>query len=179
MNQPSEGGGRRPALIDRLGDGLSRVCLAIAAAALLGIVAINGSNIVARYIFIAPFSWAEELMLFLMILSVFSGAVAITWRNMHIRIDTFVDMAGPGLRRAIMAVGSVVAIAAIAVIVQASAKIVSILHTLDQRSDALEVPSWIPQSFLTIGLSIVALLMAVRTVLAFVRAGTERQGGQP
>ncbi len=30
-------------------------------------------------------------MLFLMILGVFSGAVAVTWRNLHIRIDTIVD----------------------------------------------------------------------------------------
>jgi len=178
MNDKSDGGGGL-ALIDRLGNGLSRLCLSIAAAALLCIVAINGANIVARYIFISPFSWAEEIMLFLMILAVFSGAVAITWRNLHIRIDTFVDLAAPGLRRALMAIGSAIAIAAIAVIVHASANIVSILHTLDQRSDALEVPSWIPQSFLTVGLAIVALLMAVRTVLAFVRPGPDRQGDRP
>ena len=70
---------------------LTQFCLAIAAGALLCIVAINGANVVARYLFGTPFSWAEELMLFLMILSVFSGAIAITWRNLHIRIDTFVD----------------------------------------------------------------------------------------
>ena len=32
-------------------------------------------------------------MLFLMILSVFAGAIAVTWRNLHIRIDTFVERA--------------------------------------------------------------------------------------
>jgi len=169
MSEDVGGSARRPALIDRLGDALSYGCSAIAAVALLCIVAINGANVVARYVFVAPFSWAEEAMLFLIILSVFSGAIAVTWRHMHIRIDTFVDFAPPNVRLALIAIGTAVAIAAILTIVYASAKIVWLLYELDQRSDAMELPSWIPQSFLTIGLAVVALLMAVRTVLMIVR----------
>ena len=60
--------GPQPALVDRCGDFLAQFCLAIAAGALICIVAINGANVVARYLFGSPFSWAEELMLFLMIL---------------------------------------------------------------------------------------------------------------
>ena len=74
--------------INWLCDGIAHACLVIAALSLLCIVAINGANVVARYFFGSPFSWAEELMLFLMILGVFTGAVAVTWRNLHIRIDT-------------------------------------------------------------------------------------------
>lgn len=169
MTQNTDPIGTRPALVDRLGDLLSRGCLAVSAASLFAIVGINGANVLARYIFISPFSWAEELMLFLMILSVFSGAIAVTWRNMHIRIDTFVELASPPVRRVILTIGAAVAIAAIVTITYASANIVSILHTLDQRSDALDVPSWIPQSFLSIGLAAIALLIGVRTVLMLVR----------
>ena len=179
MNDNPEQADARPALVDRLGDLLTQGCLAIAAAALLAIVVINGANVLARYIFISPFSWAEELMLFLMILSVFSGAIGITWRNLHIRIDTFVDMAPPPVRKALITIGTVIAIAAILTIVYASANIVSILHTLDQRSDALDVPSWIPQSFLTIGLAVIALLMAVRTVLMLIRPDEPVRQGEP
>jgi TRAP-type C4-dicarboxylate transport system permease small subunit len=164
----------RPALVDRFGDALARYCLAVAAMALLAIVAINGANVLARYLFIAPFSWAEELMLFLMILSVFSGGIAVTWRNMHIRIDTFVDLAPPTVRKVVMAAGTAVAIAAIAVITYSSIYIVNVLRILDQRSDALDLPSWIPQSFLAIGLSVIALLMGVRTVLMLVRPEEKR-----
>ena len=179
MTQSVGDGGRRPTLIDRLGESLTQGCLAIAAASLLCIVAINGANVLARYLFLSPFSWGEELMLFLMILSVFSGAVAVTWRNMHIRIDTFVELAPPRLRHAIMAIGTLVSVGAILTIVYASAKIVSVLHQIDQRSDALDLPSWIPQSFLTIGLAVVALLMAVRTVLTIVRPPPAKPEGQP
>jgi C4-dicarboxylate transporter DctQ subunit len=169
MNQDTGDGRRQSALVDRLGDRLARGCLSIAAAALLAIVTINGANVLARYVFISPFSWAEELMLFLMILSVFSGAIAVTWRNIHIRIDTFIDLAPRNVRHAAMAIGTLVSVTAIAIIVYASANIVSLLRQIDQRSDALDLPSWIPQSFLTIGLAIVALLMAVRTVLTIIR----------
>jgi len=168
MNKHRDDGKRRPTPVDRCGDLLARVCLAVAAAALLGIVAINGVNVIARYLFGSPFSWAEELMLFLMILSVFSGAIAVTWRNMHIRIDTFIDRAPPLVRQIALLIGSLVSIGAIVTIVVASVRIVMLLHALDQRSDALDAPAWVPQSFLTIGLAVIALLMAVRLVQALV-----------
>lgn len=169
MSGPAETVGAPEGLIDRIGEGLSRGCLAVAAAALVCIVAINGTNVVARYAFGSPFSWAEELMLFLMILAVFAGAIAITWRNLHIRIDTFVDLAPPRVRRAMLALGALVSIATMLAIVFASANIVMLLYQLDQRSDALDLPSWLPQSFLTISLAVIALLIAVRTVRSFVR----------
>ncbi len=158
-----------PSWIDRVGDRIAQGCLAIAAASLLAIVAINGANVMARYLFIAPFSWAEELMLFLMILSVFSGAIAVTWRGMHIRIDTFVDMASPTARKAALAIGAAVSIGVLLIIAHASLNIVQALHTIDQRSDALDLPAWFPQSFLTISLAVIALMIGVRTVQVLLR----------
>ena len=156
-------------LINWLCDGIAHACLVIAALSLLCIVAINGVNVVARYFFGSPFSWAEELMLFLMILSVFAGAIAVTWRNLHIRIDTFIDRASPAVRRAAQVIGTLIAIAAIGTVAVASARIVMLLYDFDQRSDALQAPAWIPQSFVAIGLGTIALLMAVRLVLSLTR----------
>jgi TRAP-type C4-dicarboxylate transport system permease small subunit len=150
-------------------DGISHACLVIAALSLLGIVAINGANVVLRYFFGSPFSWAEELMLFLMILGVFTGAVAVTWRNLHIRIDTVVERLPAAWRRAASVVATLASIGILAVVVVASSRLVALLQEMDQRSDALNAPSWIPQSFLTIGLTLVALMMAARLVLSFRR----------
>jgi len=162
--------GRTRRLIDRVGEGLTRLCLAIAGVALLFIVAINGANVAARYLFRAPFPWSEELMLFLMILAVFAGAIAVTWRNLHIRIDTYIERAPPTVRVAAMAIGTAVSIAAIAVVTHASVRIVVLLYELEQRSDALRAPSWIPQSFVPIGLGMIALLIAIKFVLAMLDA---------
>ncbi len=133
-------GGLQP-IVERIGEGLANICLAVAGVALVCIVAINGANVVARYVARAPFSWAEELMLFLMILSVFAGAIAVTWRNLHIRIDTFLERMPPAARRTALAIGSLISIAVISIITLHSGHIVSLLRTLDQRSDALQTPS--------------------------------------
>ena len=134
MSDTSEGG-PRPGLIDRIGEGLTQFVLAVAAASLLCIVAVNGANVVARYVFRSPFPWGEELMLFLMILAVFSAAIAVTWRNMHIRIETFVELASPAVRRIALVMSTVVSIAAILTVVVSSARVVMLLYELDQRSD--------------------------------------------
>ena len=154
--------------------GLARACLVIAGAALLGIVAINGVNVVARYFFGSPFSWAEELMLFLMILAVFSGTIAVTWYNQHIRIEMVVDRLPPRFRGVVRVLAAVASIAIIIVVVTASYRLVSLLQSLEQRSDALNAPSWIPQSFVTIGLALSALMIAAR--LAISSAGDRSNG---
>jgi TRAP-type C4-dicarboxylate transport system permease small subunit len=41
---------------------------------------------------------------------------------------------------------------------------------MDQRSDALQAPSWIPQSFVTIGLGMMALMIVARLVVSFRRS---------
>ena len=151
--------------INWLCDGIAHACLVIAGLSLLCIVVINGANVIARYFFGRAFSWAEELMLFLMILGVFSGAVAVTWRNLHIRIDTLVERMPPAIRRTVMVIASLASISILAVVMVASFRLVSLLQSMDQRSDALNAPSWLPQSFVTIGLGLMALMILARLVV--------------
>jgi TRAP-type transport system small permease protein len=150
-------------------DGIAHACLVVAALSLLCIVAINGANVVARYFFGSPFSWAEELMLFLMILGVFTGAVAVTWRNLHIRIDTLVDRLPPTLRRVVSVVATLASVAILTIVMVASFRLVSLLQAMEQVSDALHAPSWIPQSFVTIGLGLMALMMLAKLAVSFRR----------
>jgi TRAP-type transport system small permease protein len=124
---------------------------------------------VARYFFGSPFSWAEELMLFLMILGVFTGAVAVTWRNLHIRIDTLVDRLPPTLRRVVSMIATLASVAILTIVMVASFRLVSLLQSMEQVSDALHAPSWIPQSFVTIGLGLMALMMLAKLAVSFRR----------
>jgi TRAP-type C4-dicarboxylate transport system permease small subunit len=161
--------GTRNELVGRICQRLANGCRAIAGIALLIIVAINGANVGARYFFGWPFSWAEELMLFCMILAVFAGAIAVTWLNAHIRIDTFVERVSPAFQRAARVIATAASVAVLLPIIYASQGIVSLLYSFDQRTDALDAPMWIPQSFVTIGLTMVALVMVVRLVLSRTR----------
>jgi TRAP-type C4-dicarboxylate transport system permease small subunit len=155
--------------LNSLCDGIAHACLVIAALSLVCIVAINGANVFMRYVFGKPFSWAEELMLFLMILGVFSGAIAVTWRNLHIRIDTIVDRLPPAARRVVQMLALLASIAIIGIVMLPSGRLVALLQEMDQRSDALAAPSWIPQSFVTIGLGMMGFMMAVKLLTALRR----------
>jgi TRAP-type C4-dicarboxylate transport system permease small subunit len=64
----------------------------------------------------------------------------------------------------------VISIAVLTTIMGASYGIVALLKSFDQRSDALNAPMWIPQGFVTAGLALMALLMAVKLVTSRLRA---------
>ena len=134
----------------------------LAAAALLLIVVLNGANIVFRYFFRTPFSWAEEAMLYLMIFGVYAAGVSVAWQQAHIRIDAVLDFAPPR-RRAVLNVLSTVLLAAIlAPVVLASYRVTSLLFELEQRSDALHLPMWIPQGVIPAALLLIIVMSLLR-----------------
>jgi TRAP-type C4-dicarboxylate transport system permease small subunit len=151
-------------------EGITHICLTIAGLSLLSIVAINGANVTARYGFGLAFSWAEELMLFLMILGVFSGAIAVTWRNALIRIEALVERLPAAFSLPVRMMVAVASIMVLTVVMVASFRLVSLLYSMEQRSDALSAPMWMPQSFVTIGLGMMVLMILARLAIALQRA---------
>ncbi|MDB5512170.1 MAG: tripartite ATP-independent periplasmic transporter DctQ [Enterovirga sp.] len=148
--------------VERIGEGIAHLCLHLAGAALLAIVAINGVNVAGRYLFGAPLEWAEEAMLYLMVFIVFAGGAAISWRGLHMRLEALIDRAPPRLRRLAVYLTTLCGFVLLIVISTASLEIVSMLYGFDQRSDALHLPMWIPQSFVLGGFTLFALLMVMR-----------------
>jgi TRAP-type C4-dicarboxylate transport system permease small subunit len=146
------------AFIGRLGDAVCRVCLIVAALSLLAIVAINVANVTGRYVFGSPFTWAEELMLYLMILIVFSAAPVAAWRNQHIRIEALIDHTSFATRKTFLVFGTAISAVVLMIVSLAGYQIVSMLYLFDQRSDALHLPMWIPQGFVVGGLALTAIM---------------------
>ena len=149
----------------RIGDALAAGCAVIAAVALGVIVLINGANVLGRHLFASPIAWAEEGMIYLMVLTVFAGSCTVTWRRQHIRIEALVERLSLTGRRAALIVSTCVALVVLGATIWGSFAVVSMLHMFDQRSDALEIPMWIPQAVVTAGLTLNALLFIVRLVL--------------
>lgn len=59
---------------------------------LLGIVLIASvflivANAIGRYVFLAPIIWAEEILGYVLVWSVYLGAVLVTWDGGHLRMD--------------------------------------------------------------------------------------------
>ena len=149
-------------LAERIGDAIVLNCCRGAAVSLATIVAINGVNVIGRYFFSRPLAWAEEAMLYLMIFVVFAGAIAATWRGVHIGIDAFVTRMPATFQRVASIAVSLLSVVLLLTVAKAGFDTVQLLYSFDQRSDAMEFPMWIPQSFVVVGFGMCAILLTVR-----------------
>jgi TRAP-type C4-dicarboxylate transport system permease small subunit len=146
---------------------------------LIAIVVINAVNVFNRYVLFSALSWAEESMVFLMIGSVFLGAIAVTWEQAHIRIDALIHAFTGGKRVAVEVLSLVVAIAVLIPVGIVSLEVVGLLKSFDQRSEALHFPVWIPQATLPMALLAIPLLMVVALVRNRGRGSTPHGGLDP
>ena len=142
-------------------NGVSQTCLYFAGVTLVLIVIINGVNVFCRYVLFWALSWAEEAMIFLMIIGVFVGAITVTWERLHIRIDAFVSMLNGGARLFAEWLAVAITAAVLLPIGWVSWGVVTKLQRFDQRSDALDLPVWIPQVTIPFALLVIPVVMAL------------------
>lgn len=167
----NEAGAPKPSMSDPSGphpngpvrfmNAISKACLLFSGFALMLIVLINGINVFCRYVLFWALSWAEEAMVFLMIIGVFVGAITVTWERIQIRIDAFVSMMQGGWRLAAEWLAVAITAAVLLPIGWISFGVVLKLKGFDQRSDALDLPVWIPQMTIPFALLGVPVVMAL------------------
>ena len=155
---------------------LAAVVLALAAISLLAAVALNLANIVGRYVFFSPIAWAEEVMLFLFVGTVFLGNSYVGWKGRQIHMDVFLHALPPAWRRWLDVLADVTVIVVSIVIIVVGWPAVQMLAEFDQRSQVAEVPLVLPQVLVPIGLALNALFVAVRLVENFRTGGVESSG---
>ena len=146
-------------------NGLLGTIRVIEALLLSASVAINFANIIGRYFFAVSLQWAEEVMLFLMIACVFLGTGLVGWGGKHIRMDVIVSLFPPPIRYGFELFADIVTIATSLAVAVFAWPVIAMLAQFDQRSQAANIPLVIPQAMLPIGLSLMALLIAMRLIL--------------
>src|SRR5580700_11316146 len=62
-------------------------------------VALNAANIIGRYVFFSPIASAEEVMLFLLVGTVFLGNAIVGYEGKQLRMDVLLHMLPPAVRR--------------------------------------------------------------------------------
>ena len=135
---------------------------AAAAICLISIVAINFANIIGRYFLSVSISWAEEIMLFLMVGCVFTGCCAVAWEGRQIRMDVIIAMMPTKVHDLFHLLSDLVLIAAAAAVTAFAWPVITQLAAFDERSQAANFPLVIPQAMVPIGYTLMALLVAVR-----------------
>jgi len=142
--------------------GLLAFTRSLSALFLISSVAINFANIVARYVFNFSFTWAIEIILFLMVGAVFTGCCAVAWENRHIRMDVLLRILPPRIAGALGLLSDLVMIAAAIAVAIFAYPVIHDLLAFDERSAAADFPMAIPQALVPVGYGVMAILVAIR-----------------
>lgn len=136
-------------------DLLSNAAIAVAVAALLGLVAVQGWQVIARYVINDSPSWTEPVTVLLLATAMSLGAAAGVHTNRHFGFFLLADAVGPRLHRLLHAVSPLVVAAIGAVMAYWGA--VLLLDGLDIRIAGAAMP----QSIGYLPLSLGGVLMVV------------------
>ena len=125
-------------------------------------VAVNFANIIGRYFFNYSITWAEEVMLFLMVGCVFTGCCAVAWEGRQIRMDVFVGLMPERVRNFFALLAELLLLVAAGLVAAFSWPVIQQLYEFDERSAAANFPLVIPQAMIPIGYGLMALMVAAR-----------------
>ncbi len=138
----------------------------LTAVLMLVAVALNAANIVGRYVFFSPIASAEEVMLFLLVGTVFLGNAVVGFEGKQLRMDVILHALPRAVRRGFDILADLTMIAVCVILIVLAWPAVSMLAEFDQRSQSAEIPLVIPQALVPIGLGLNAFLVAVRLVMS-------------
>jgi TRAP-type transport system small permease protein len=124
--------------------------------------AINIVNVVARYVFSAPVFWAEEILVFIVVWTVFLVAGSVTYRGAHLNMDLIYAKLKSPWRQLVNLAIVVTLILCCSYTALQSWKVVSLHYRNNALTAATDIPIWIPHSALLFGFSFMALAAIVR-----------------
>ena len=136
-----------------LHDAVTRVSFA-ASAIIIALIAISFSyEVVARYFFGAPTSWANAFVAYFLCASIFLAAPELTRRRAHVAVTLLPDRASPGVRAALhritLAAGTGACLLATWITANATAE--QFAMGIDTIS-AYPVPKWLVSIFIPYGM---------------------------
>ena len=161
----------------RLLDLIATIAIAIAAAALLGLVVVQGWQVFARYVINDSPSWTEPVTLLLLATAMSLGAATGVHTHRHFGFFLLHDHVKPAVRRAIDVVVPLVIIAIGAVVAYWGT--VLLLDGLDIKAAGANLPQSINYLPLALGGALMVLFAFNRLVLAIVAPAVPAAAAAP
>ena len=164
-------------MIDRLFERLTWAIERVLALAFVFAVCLNFANVVGRYVLDRSMLGADEVQIYIMVCMAFLGAVVVSWRRQHLRMDVLVQYF-PRWLRGFLRGAEILLVAVLAgfVLFHSSSYAWQML-ALDRNSDNAGIPMWIPHSAVALGFGLIALVALWRGYkLARGNAGREASG---
>lgn len=146
----------------QLGDGIAGVLMSFVALVLLAGVGVNFANILARYFFLAPFHWVEEIMTFMLVWITFLSAGAIAWDGKHLSIDLFLPALPKTLRTIVVLGGMIATMAICGLMLKQAWTMVARFWGNEQTSLVAQVQMEIPHGAIPVGFALMIFLVGLR-----------------
>jgi TRAP-type C4-dicarboxylate transport system permease small subunit len=143
---------------------------------LVASVLLNFANVIGRYFFSDSIYWAEEVMLYLMVGCVFLGNGVVAWSGRQLRMDVIVGMMPARVQKLLALASELIFLVVATMVVTSSIPVVRDLWSFDQRSQSAEIPMYIPQAMVPVGLSLMVLLVIARLLSGGDRTPSDRAG---
>jgi len=147
---------------------LATVAESIAAALLIGAVALNFSNVIARYAFGRPIVTAEEILQFANVWIVMLAAAAVSRLDIHLRMDMLKQSSRPHVRLALELAIAVLGVGLAAFVVFNAGRIVALTYDMGQRSVAARLPLALIYCAVPVGFSC-ALIFLIQRIVQLLR----------
>lgn len=125
-------------------------------------IAINFGNVIGRYVFLEPIIWAEEIMIYIMVWTVFIGSILVSFEGQHLKMDFFSVMLPSPYKEIINFIAVVSVLAVCLYVIPNNWTVVELMWNNDQRSVVAEVPMVIPHFALLFGFVMIFVAVAIR-----------------
>jgi len=141
-------------------------------------IAVNFANVIGRYVFQAPIIWAEEIMIYIMIWAVLTGAVLVSWDGNHLKMDFFTLTLPSPWKEILNLFGAVIFLLVCVFVLPQSLKVVELMARFDQRSVIARIPMAIPHGAILLGFFLMLVAVAVRFRM-YVTGNSDAESGEP
>ena len=142
-------------MIERLCERAARAIELTLAVAFVFIVALNFINVVARYVFGRAILWADEIQIFTMIAMTFLGAVVVTWRRAHLKMDVLARLLPDSIQTALKLVELALMLLLCGFVAMQAFDYTRRMFDIGRTSDGAGVPMWIPHGSLAVGFGLI------------------------
>jgi TRAP-type C4-dicarboxylate transport system permease small subunit len=151
-------------MVDKALDGLARVIETALALAFIMAVLLNFTNVMGRYLFDFSLLGSDEVQVFVMVAMTFLGAVVVTRRNEHLRMDVLVQFMPKPVQLGLRIAEQLLLIVLAGFVLSQSWYYASQMFRIGRTSDMAGVPMWIPHGTVALGFALILLVAAWRIV---------------